>query len=170
MRPSQWPITGTTKVIFTLWLCLCLCSAICFCLWSFKCPFISIVKQSRKHQFPNLTRVCCRDRSRTKLIFSWFECLKNAIFVSECSEDMCLVKNGSSVYLDDDGVKKMITSTIRMESRLFLLSLTVSDRTQLWTWLHFHLNYKPVKLRNSSDSCCVVKLKNKKWYFLLYQA
>ncbi len=41
----------------------------------------------------NLVKVCCwnRDRSRTKLIFSRFLCLKNVIFVSECSADMCLV-------------------------------------------------------------------------------
>ncbi len=32
-----------------------------------------------------------------------FVCLKNAIFVSEGSEDMCLVKNGSSMCLGDDG-------------------------------------------------------------------
>ncbi len=35
-------------------------------------------------------------------------CLKNAIFVSECSQDMCLVKNGSIMYLGDDGVKELI--------------------------------------------------------------
>ncbi len=35
-----------------------------------------------KHQSPNLARVCCwdRDTSWTKLIFSWFMCLKNDIF------------------------------------------------------------------------------------------
>ncbi len=31
---------------------------------------------------------------------------ENAIFVSECSEDMCLVKNGSNMYLGDDGAKR----------------------------------------------------------------
>ncbi len=34
--------------------------------------------------------------------------LKNVIFVSECSEDMCLVKNGSNMHLGDDGVKELI--------------------------------------------------------------
>ncbi len=60
---------------------------------------MSVVKQGGKHRFPNLMRVCCwdRDRSGTKLIFSWFVCLKNDIFVSECSEDMCLWKMGPSV-------------------------------------------------------------------------
>ncbi len=32
-------------------------------------------------------------------------CLKNAIFVSE---DMCLVENGSNMYLSDDGVKELV--------------------------------------------------------------
>ncbi len=35
-------------------------------------------------------------------------CLRNAIFVSECSEDMCLVKNGSNIYLSDDGLKELV--------------------------------------------------------------
>ncbi len=29
-------------------------------------------------------------------------------FVSECSEDMCLVKNGSNLYLGDDGAKELV--------------------------------------------------------------
>ncbi len=63
----------------------------------FKCPFMSVVKQGGKHRFTDLMRVCHwdRDRSETKLIFSWFVCLKNDIFVSECSEDMCLGDNGA---------------------------------------------------------------------------
>ncbi len=28
--------------------------------------------------------------------------------MSECSEDMCFVKNGSNMYLGDDGMKEMI--------------------------------------------------------------
>ncbi len=72
----------------------------------FKCPFMSVVKQGGEHRFPNLARVCCwdRDRSRTKLIV----CLQNAILVSECSEDMCPVKNGSNIYLGDNGVKDLV--------------------------------------------------------------
>ncbi len=35
-------------------------------------------------------------------------CLKKDIFVSECSEDMCLVKNGSNMYLGDDGAKESV--------------------------------------------------------------
>ncbi len=30
------------------------------------------------------------------------------ICMSECSEDMCLVKNGSNMYLADDGVKELV--------------------------------------------------------------
>ncbi len=54
--------------------------------------------------------MCCwdRDRSPTKLIFSWYVCLKNAIFVSECSEDMYFVKNGSKMYLGDNEAKKLV--------------------------------------------------------------
>ncbi len=33
---------------------------------------------------------------------------ENANVVSECQEDMCLVKNGSDMYLGDDGVKELI--------------------------------------------------------------
>ncbi len=36
------------------------------------------------------------------------QCLKNDILVSECSEDMCLVKNGSNMYLGNDGEKKLV--------------------------------------------------------------
>ncbi len=69
---------------------------------------MSVVTKVRREHFPDVARVCCRDRdrSRTKLIFSWFVCLKNAIFVSECSEDM-LVKNKSTMYLGDNGVKEL---------------------------------------------------------------
>ncbi len=35
-------------------------------------------------------------------------CLKNVIFVSECSKEMCLVKNGSSMYVGDDGTKELV--------------------------------------------------------------
>ncbi len=35
-------------------------------------------------------------------------CLKNAILVSECSGDMCLVKNGSSMYLGDVEMKEVV--------------------------------------------------------------
>ncbi len=34
--------------------------------------------------------------------------LENDILVSECSEDMCLVKNGSNLYLGDDGMKELL--------------------------------------------------------------
>ncbi len=37
-------------------------------------------------------------------------CLKNSIIVSECSEDMCLVKNGSNMDLDDNGVLQVFVS------------------------------------------------------------
>ncbi len=33
---------------------------------------------------------------------------KNAIFLSECSDDMCLVKNWFSLYLGNDGVKELV--------------------------------------------------------------
>ncbi len=33
---------------------------------------------------------------------------ENAVFVSECSEDMCLVKNGSNMHLGDDGAKELV--------------------------------------------------------------
>ncbi len=76
----------------------------------FICPFISIVKQGGKHRFPNLERLCHwdKDRSWTKLSFSKFVCLKNAILELECWEDMCLVKNGSNMYLGDDGAKELV--------------------------------------------------------------
>ncbi len=35
-------------------------------------------------------------------------CLKKAIFVSECSEDLRLVKNESNMYLGDDGGKELV--------------------------------------------------------------
>ncbi len=35
-------------------------------------------------------------------------CLKNDIFVSECSEDMCLVKNESNMYLGEDGARELV--------------------------------------------------------------
>ncbi len=34
--------------------------------------------------------------------------LRNAIFESEFLEDMCLVNNGSNMYLGDDGVKELL--------------------------------------------------------------
>ncbi len=76
----------------------------------FKCPFMSVVRQGGKHRFPNLATMCCWDRGRfqTKLVFSWFVCLKNVIFVSECLEDTSLVKNGSNMYLSHDGVKELV--------------------------------------------------------------
>lgn len=54
----------------------------------------------------NLKRVYCwsRERSRSKLIFSWFVLMKNTILVSECSENMQLVKNGFQFYFGDYGV------------------------------------------------------------------
>ncbi len=44
------------------------------------------------------------DRSQAKLIWS----LKNDIFVSECSEDMCLLRNKCNLYLGDDRVKESV--------------------------------------------------------------
>ncbi len=35
-------------------------------------------------------------------------CLENVIFVSECSKDMCLVKNGSNTYFGNDRVKELV--------------------------------------------------------------
>ncbi len=35
-------------------------------------------------------------------------CLKNAIFGSECSEDTCLVKKGSNMYVGDDEAKESV--------------------------------------------------------------
>ncbi len=80
----------------------------------FKCQFISAAKQGQKHLFLDLERVCCwdGDGSRTKLIFFWCVRLKNAIFVSECSEDTCLVKNGSNMYLGNDGEKELVIATM----------------------------------------------------------
>ncbi len=71
---------------------------------------MAVVRQGGKHQFQNLARMCCwdRDSSQTKLIFSEFVCLRNDIFMSECSEDTCHVKNGSSMYLGDDGAKESV--------------------------------------------------------------
>ncbi len=71
---------------------------------------MSVVKRGGKHQLPNLARMCCwdRDRSQTKLTFSQFVCLKNVIFVSKCSKDVCLVKNGSNMYLGDNWKKKYV--------------------------------------------------------------
>ncbi len=40
--------------------------------------------------------------------FSSDLCLKNAIFVSECSEDMCLEKNRFNMYLGDDRAKELV--------------------------------------------------------------
>ncbi len=33
---------------------------------------------------------------------------QNVIFVSECSEDICLMKNGSNMYLVDNRVKELV--------------------------------------------------------------
>ncbi len=70
---------------------------------------MSVVKQGGKHRIPNLTRMCFwdRDKSRAQLIFYWFVS-KNAIFVSECAEDLCLVKNKSNMHLGDDGAKELV--------------------------------------------------------------
>ncbi len=35
-------------------------------------------------------------------------CVSETNLVSECSEDMCLVKNGSNMYLVDDGAKELV--------------------------------------------------------------
>ncbi len=35
-------------------------------------------------------------------------CLKNDIFLSECSGNSCLLKNGSSMFLDDNGAKELL--------------------------------------------------------------
>ncbi len=43
-----------------------------------------------------------------ELLSSSFVCLKNVIFVSECLEDMCPGKNGSNMYLGDDGAKEFV--------------------------------------------------------------
>ncbi len=76
----------------------------------FKCPFMIIVKQGHKHQFPNLGRMCCwdRDRSRIKSVFSWYSDIKSPDFISECLEDMRLMKNGSKMYLCDDEAKELV--------------------------------------------------------------
>ncbi len=75
----------------------------------FKCPFMSVVKQGGKHQFPNLMRTCCwdRDRSGTKLIFSWFLSEKWH-FCVRMFRRYVSVKNGSNVYLVDDEVKELV--------------------------------------------------------------
>ncbi len=33
---------------------------------------------------------------------------ENVILVSECLEDVCFVKNGSNMYLGDDGTKELV--------------------------------------------------------------
>ncbi len=48
-----------------------------------------------------------------KVNFLLVMCLKNAIFVSKCLKDMCLVRNGTNSYLGDDWPKKLF-----MDSRL----------------------------------------------------
>ncbi len=35
-------------------------------------------------------------------------CLNDAIFVSKCAEDSCLVKNEFNLYLSDDGAKELV--------------------------------------------------------------
>ncbi len=59
---------------------------------------MSIAKQGRKHRFLDL--MCELLLSSQSCV-----CLKNAFFVSECSDDMCLAKNGSNLNLRDNGVK-----------------------------------------------------------------
>ncbi len=57
-------------------------------------------------------------------------CLKNDIFVSECSEDMCFVKNGSSMYLGDDGAKELVQG--RGETHVTLIQEMYSQWEVLW--------------------------------------
>ncbi len=68
---------------------------------------MSVVKRGGKHRFPNLVRMRQRQVSN-KVNFPLIWCLNNVILVSECSEDMCLMENGSNVYLGDDGVKELV--------------------------------------------------------------
>ncbi len=62
--------------------------------------------------------------------------LKNDIYVSECSEDISLVKNGSILYLGDDGANELVIicdwfiSPIRMNGLKTVFSLL--DGTGLW--------------------------------------
>ncbi len=69
-----------------------------------------LTQKTHISDLPDLARMCCwdRDRSRKKLITSWFVCLKKCNLVFECLEDTCLVKNGSNMYLDDDWAKEVV--------------------------------------------------------------
>ncbi len=73
----------------------------------FKCLFMSVVKQGRKHHFSDLVRMCCwdRDRSQTNLIF----CVsKEMPFLNQNVQKICLVKNDSSMYPGDNGAKELV--------------------------------------------------------------
>ncbi len=76
---------------------------------------MSVAKQGEKRQLPDLVRMCCwdRDRSRTKLIFSWFLCLKNDIFVSECLKVTLSRKKWVKLFLGNEGVKELVIIQFR---------------------------------------------------------
>ncbi len=55
-----------------------------------------------------------------QLIFYWPVCLENVISASECSYDMCLVKNGSNMYFGENGTKELIIATITFTSPVWM--------------------------------------------------
>lgn len=66
--------------------------------------------QKEEILLPDLVRVGYWDRymSRKKLIFCLICLSEKAILMSECLEDLCLVKSGSSIYFGDYGTKELI--------------------------------------------------------------
>ncbi len=90
---------------------------------------MSVVMQGGKHRFTDLTRVCHwdRDRSGTKLTFSWFVFLKNDIFVSECSEDVCLWKMGPVCILVTMRRKNWLKSVITFISPIRINGLKAAS-------------------------------------------
>ncbi len=66
---------------------------------------MSAGKQGGKHQFEDPLRVLLRQRQVSNKVDFLYVCLKNAIFVWEPSEYMCLVINGSNMYSSDNGSK-----------------------------------------------------------------
>ncbi len=68
----------------------------------FKCPFMSVVKQGRKHQLLRQRQVS------NKVNFLLICVSEKCHFVSECSEGMCLEKNVFKMYLADDGAKDSV--------------------------------------------------------------
>ncbi len=47
--------------------------------------------------------------------------LKIAMFVSECSEDVCLVKNGCDIFFGDSGAKELVIISDHVQTAFSLL-------------------------------------------------